>query len=106
MAGGTLLLTGMVAAPAAALAAAGFYVLRQRRNKKEEELHPWPGGAKRRSALRLRGDGQSGLFWFSMCSLMMARGAPPQDAAKWDGDQKCAPHRYLRMCPANSRRSR
>jgi hypothetical protein len=37
MAGGALLLTGMVAAPAAALAAAGFYVLRQRRNKKEEE---------------------------------------------------------------------
>ncbi|MGN9790356.1 hypothetical protein ACTMTU_04530 [Streptomyces sp. OZ13] len=37
MAGGILLLTGMVAAPAAALAAAGFYVLRQRRNKKEEE---------------------------------------------------------------------
>ncbi|WP_432151618.1 helix-turn-helix domain-containing protein [Streptomyces sp. bgisy029] len=37
MAGGTLLLAGLVAAPAAALAATGFYVLRRRRNRKEEE---------------------------------------------------------------------
>ena len=37
MAGGALLLTGMVAAPAAALAAAGFYVVRQRRSRMEEE---------------------------------------------------------------------
>ncbi|MFC8277364.1 hypothetical protein ACFUJR_33495 [Streptomyces sp. NPDC057271] len=30
------------------------------------ECDPWPGGAKCRSSLRLRGDGQSGRFWFSM----------------------------------------
>ncbi|MGW4806488.1 helix-turn-helix domain-containing protein [Kitasatospora sp. NPDC004272] len=37
MAGGVLLLAGIVAAPAVALAATGFYVLKKRRTKKEEE---------------------------------------------------------------------
>jgi hypothetical protein len=37
MAGGAMLLTGMVAAPAAALAAGGFLYLRHRRTKSEEE---------------------------------------------------------------------
>jgi hypothetical protein len=37
--------------------------------------------------------------------LMIASGAPPQDAAKYDGDQKCSPRRYLRMWPGNSWRS-
>jgi len=31
-----------------------------------------------------------------MYSLMIARGAPPQDAANYDVDQECPPHRYLR----------
>jgi hypothetical protein len=46
------------------------------------EGHPWPGGAKRRSALRLRGDGQTGRCWFSMYCLTTVRGAPPHDPAK------------------------
>jgi hypothetical protein len=37
-----------------------------------------------------------------MYLLMMGSGAPPQDAAKYDGDQKCSPRRYLRMWPGNS----
>ncbi|EDY52234.1 hypothetical protein SSCG_05228 [Streptomyces clavuligerus] len=33
-------------------------------------------------SLRLRGDGQDGRFWFSMHSLTMLSGAPPQDPPK------------------------
>ncbi len=50
-------------------------------------------------------DGQSGRFWFSVYSLTMLSGAPPQEAAKWLGDQKCSPHRYLWMWLGNSWRS-
>jgi len=30
---------------------------------------------------------------------MIAGGAPPQDAAKYDGDQKCPSRRYMRRWP-------
>ncbi len=40
-----------------------------------------------------------------MYSLMIDRGAPPQDAAKQDGGQKWFPHRCLRMWSGNSCRS-
>lgn len=46
------------------------------------ECGPWPGAAKRRSSLRRWGGGQSGRFWFSMYSLTVASGAPPQEPAK------------------------
>lgn len=41
-----------------------------------------------------------------MYSLMTDNGAPPQEAAKYEGDQKCAPHRYWRIWPGYSWRSR
>ncbi|MET7645960.1 helix-turn-helix transcriptional regulator [Streptomyces sp. NPDC005426] len=46
------------------------------------ETHPWPGGAQRRSSLRLGGDGQMGRFWPSMYCRITVSGAPPQEAAK------------------------
>ena len=32
------------------------------------------------------------------------KGAPPQDPAKYDGDQKCPPHRNFEMWRGNSLR--
>jgi hypothetical protein len=37
---------------------------------------------------------------------MVVRGSPPHEAAKWDGDLKCLPHRYFRSCVGHCRRSR
>jgi hypothetical protein len=55
------------------------------------ECDPWPGAANRRGSLRLRGDGQAGRFWFSMYSLTMLSGAPPQEPAKYEGAQNTEP---------------
>lgn len=68
------------------------------------ETHPRTGGAKRRSALRLRLDGQVGRFWFSVYSRTMLRGAPPREPTKYEGAQNVEPMPIRLIRPVYSAR--
>lgn len=43
-----------------------------------------------------------GIFWLSIYCFTISSGAPPQEAAKYEGDQSLSPQRNFLRCFQNS----